>query len=97
MEELLYRAYDVKQGTNVMNTLLTMFHDENKPVLHNTSVIFGTPGSGKSFVLMIMKKKLTDILGKDFVAASATAKNAEDMHNKLGVESSLINPFLNNL
>lgn len=97
MEELLYRAYDVKQGNNVMNTLLTMFHDENKPVLHNTSVIFGTPGSGKSFVLMIMKKKLTDILGKEFVAASATAKNAEDMHTKLGVESSLINPFLNNL
>ena len=95
IEELLYRAYDIKGDFGVFDALASFFADPRKPNLHNTSVLFGTAGSGKSFVLEITKGKLESILGKKFIAASKTNKNLTDIKQKLGIEGEVVDKFLN--
>jgi adenylate kinase len=90
-------AYDLKNQSNVMNSLLSAFNN-NRPLLYNTTSLLGIAGSGKSFVLIIAKKKLQEILNNvDFVSVSATEKNLADMKSKLNINGDLIKPFLENL
>lgn len=97
LEELLYMAYDLKNQSNVMNSLLSAFNN-NRPLLYNTTSLLGIAGSGKSFVLIIAKKKLQEILNNvDFVSVSATEKNLTDMKSRLNINGDLIKPFLESL
>lgn len=110
LEDLLYQAYDIKNGGNILNTFnqyITDHYLNNRSFIPNTISILGGPGSGKSFILNIALNKLKSILGENndsFTALAASDKKVKDLtadlqnivEDKDKIEGYTIRDFLKN-